>query len=56
MGWIDYRKDYDMAPYSWVIENSEGIAKYVMTVLGKMMKFWRVELTCSAEIREEVPI
>ena len=32
MGWIDYRKDYDMIPHSWVIESLSmmGIAKNVV--------------------------
>ena len=33
-----------------------GIAKYVVNVLGKTMKSWRVELTCGAETLGEVPI
>ena len=32
-----------------------GIAKIVVNFLGKVMKFWRVELTCGAETPEEVP-
>ena len=33
-----------------------GIAKNVVNFLGKTMKYWRVELTCSSETLGEVPI
>ena len=37
MGWINYRKAYDMVPYSLVVEslNNLGIAKNVVNVVGK---------------------
>ena len=40
MGWIDYRKAYDMVPHTWVIEslNMIGIAKNVANFLGKTLK------------------
>ena len=58
MGWIDYRKAYDMVPHSLVIESLKmmGIAKNVVKFLGKMVKSWRVELTCGSETLGEVPI
>ena len=58
MGWIDYQKAYDMVLHFWVIEslNMMGIAKNVVNLLGKMIKFWRVELTCGFETLREVPI
>ena len=45
MGWIDYRKAYDIVPHSWVIEilNMMGIAKNVVNFFGKTMKSWRVK-------------
>ena len=58
VGWIDYRKAYDMAPHSWVIEslNMMGIVKNVVNFVGKTMKSWSVELTCGSETLGEVPI
>ena len=58
MGWIDYQKAYDMVLHFWVIESLHmmGIAKNVVNALGKMIKFWRVELTCGFETLREVPI
>ena len=58
MRWTNYRKAYEMVPGSWVIEslNMIGIAKNVVNVLGKTIKWWRVELTCGAETLGEVPI
>ena len=45
-------------PQSWVIEslNMIGIAKNVVNLLGKTMRFWRVELTFTAKTLAEVPI
>ena len=58
MEWISYRKAYDMVPHSWVTEslNVMCIAKNVLNVFGKMMKSWRVELSCGAETLGEVTI
>ena len=58
MGWIDYRKGYDMVLYSWVIEsfNMMSIEKDAVNVLGKTMKFGQVELTCGAKTLGEVTI
>ena len=58
MRWIDYKKAYDMVPCSKVIEslNMMGIAENVVNFLGKTMKSWKVELTCSTETLREVPI
>ena len=35
---------------------SESLSKNVVNFLGKTMKSWRVELTCSAETLGEAPI
>ena len=58
MGWINYRKAYDMVPQFCATEslNMMGIAKYVVNVLGETMKSWRVELTFGAETLGQVPI
>ena len=58
MGWINYQKAYDVVCHSWVIEslNMMGIAKNVVNLLGKKMKFWRLELTCGSETLKEEPV
>ena len=33
-----------------------GIAENVVSCLGKMIKFWRVELNCGSEALTEVPM
>ena len=45
-------------PHSWVMEslNMTRIAKNVVNLLEKTMKFWWVKLTCGAERLGEVPI
>ena len=47
MAWIDYRKAYDMVPYSWEGERPEmfGIAVNVRQFLLSSMKKWKTELT-----------
>lgn len=49
MGWIDYRKAYDMVPHSWISECLDlfGIAENVKSLLKNSMKNWRLELTSS---------
>ena len=47
MAWIDYRKAYNMVPYSWEGECLEmfGIAVNVRRFLLSSMKKWKTELT-----------
>ena len=51
MAWIDYRKAYDMVPYSWIVECLEmlGIAENVKKFLIYSTKTWKTELTSSGE-------
>ena len=58
MGWIDYRKAFDMVPHSWVLECLQilGINNTLTKFLEKTMKDWRVELTCANESLGEVKI
>ena len=51
MGWVNYRKAFDMVPHSWVLEclHILGINNTLMKFLEKTMKDWRVELTCANE-------
>ena len=45
MAWIDYRKTYDFAPHSWILEclDMPGIANNVR-FLEKSMKKWKLLL------------
>ena len=58
MGWIDYRKAFDMVPHSWVLEclHILGINNTLMKFLEKTMRDWRVELTCANKSLGEVGI
>jgi len=58
MGWIDYRKVYDMIAHSWILESLEdlGVHKQINEFLHESMKAWRVELTCGEQILGEVKI
>ena len=49
MGWIDYRKAFDMVPHSWILEclSILGVNHTVVAFLEKTMKDWRVDLTCA---------
>ena len=49
MGWIDYRKAFDMVPHSWILEclSILGVNHTVVAFLEKIMKDWRAELTCA---------
>ena len=46
MGWIDYKKAYDMIPHSWILECLEllGAAQKVKTLLENSMNGWQTEL------------
>ena len=58
MGWIDYRKAYDMMPHSWILEclKSLGISDNIQLFLENTMNTWRVELTCANQQLGEVNI
>ena len=58
MGWIDYRKAYDMAPHSWIKEML-GIVKVAENVKGLLscsMENWNTSLTANWEVLGEVEI
>ena len=46
MAWIDYKKAYDMAPQSWIINSLKmyKISHETINFIEKTMKNWRVEL------------
>ena len=58
MGWIDYRKAYDMISHSWILESLKdlGVHKQISEFLQESMKAWRVELRCGEQILGEVKI
>ena len=58
MGWIDYRKAYDMIAHSWILESLKdlGVHNKINEFLQESMKAWRVELTCGEQILGEVKI
>ena len=51
MGWIDYRKAYDMMPHSWIKKNMEvcGVADNVSHLLSKSMESWQTILMSGNE-------
>ena len=57
MAWIDYKKAYDMVPYSWIKECLEmfGVAENIKTLLVDSMEKWRVML-CARSSELEVNI
>ena len=48
MAWIDYKKAYDMVPYSWIKEYLDlfGVAENIKSLLVNSMEKWKVML-CS---------
>ena len=48
MAWIDYKKAYDVAPHSWIIECLDlfGVAENIKSLLVNSMEKWKVML-CS---------
>ena len=58
MGWIDYRKAYEMIPHSWILEclKDLGVNEQLRQFLQESMKTWRVELTRGEQMLGEVRI
>ena len=58
VGWIDYKKAYDMVPHTWLKEAVElvGIAENVKRVLFSSMERWKTILTSNNEVLGEVNI
>ena len=54
MAWIDYKKEYDMIPQSWVIHclKMYKISHEVINFIEKTMQTWRVELTAGRTFAE----
>ena len=58
MGWIDYKKAYDMVPHSWLIEAVKmvGVAENIVELLRKSMETWKTQLTACGDVLGEVNI
>ena len=56
VGWIDYKKAYDMIPHTWIMEclRSLGINENICKLIENSMRSWRVELTCGSDSLGEV--
>ena len=58
MGWIDYKKAYDMIPHSWILEclRMFKISEPVVKFIGNSMEDWKVDLTAAGDKLAEVGI
>ena len=58
MVWIDYKKTYDMVPYSWIIECLHlcGVAENIKTLLVNSMEKWKIMLCSRNSELDEVEI
>ena len=62
MVWIDYKKAYDMVPYSWIIEFLDlfGVAENIKSLLVNSMEKWKLMLCsgnselCEVEIKQGI--
>ena len=58
MGWIDYKKAYDMVPHSWLIEVIDllGVAGNVASLLASSMMRWKTQLIGGGDVLGTVDI
>jgi len=58
VGWIDYKKAFDMVPHTWISEclNMFGINQQICNLIEESIKSWRVELSCGDQSLGEVLI
>ena len=58
MAWIDYKKAYDIMPYSWILKCLEmvGAAKNMISILTNSMVKWKTVLTSAAMALGQVDI
>ena len=56
--WVDYKKAYDMVPYSWILECMRlyGVSDSATNFLKRSMSKWMVQLTSCGEILGTVNI
>ena len=58
VAWIDYKKDYDMVPHTWILQCLKiiKVTDNTRNVPKKSMKNWQVELTSGEETLDQVKI
>ena len=58
VAWIDYKKDYDMVPHTWILQCLKiiKVTDNTRNVTKKSMKNWHVELTSGEETLDQVKI
>ena len=58
MGWIDYKKAYDMVPHSWLLEVVDllGVAENVGGLLRSSMQTWKTQLIGCGDVLGTVDI
>ena len=58
MGWVDYRKAYDMVPHSWITEmmDTVRISPNVKRLINNSMKCWKTELSSNGKVLGQVDI
>ena len=58
MGWIDYKKAYDMVPHSWILEmlGMVKVAGNVERLLRNSMKDWKTVLMANGNVLGKVDI
>ena len=58
MGWVDYKKAFDMVPHSWLLKCLDmfKIAENIKRVLCNSMNTWETELTSGGESLGKVKI
>ena len=58
MGWIDYRKAYDMVPHSWISKCMDmfGVSNNIRELLISSMDEWKTVLTSNGEVLGDVEI
>ena len=58
VAWIDYKKDYDMVPHTWILQCLKiiKVTDNTRNVTKKSMKNWQVELTSGEETLDQVKI
>jgi len=51
MAWIDYQKDFDRVPHSWIIKSLEliWINNKVISFIKKVMNYWKTRMGLHAE-------
>ena len=58
MAWIDYKKTYDMVPYSWILKclKMAGAAKNMISIISSSVINWNTVLTSGGMVLGQVDI